>query len=1119
MKKSCLFGLLLLLASPLFAEHVDPETARKVAQTFLNNNGVKAAQLTDLSKEAGFPNLYIFNAERGFVVMAADDCVKPILGYSLTDKFIVEGMPENMRWWLQGYSDEIQWAIENNAPAGKNSLAEWQDLIDGQPAKDSPVVVVAPLLSTTWNQGSPYNMYCPSGTVTGCVATAMAQVMKFWNYPETGQGSHEYTHGTYGSLSADFGTTTYDWSNMINSYSGSFTNTQKEAVATLMFHCGVSVDMDYGPSSTGGSSASGNNVPPALIQYFKYAPSAQYKSQTAYTNEQWIAFLKTELDEERPLFYTGNNENNGHAFVCDGYRSDNYFHFNWGWGSYKDDYYAIGALNPNPTSGNAIGSGSGTYNLGNAVAAWVEPISDLQAPTLTHTINTNSIALSWNAINGASYDVYRDNVKIASGISENSFTDNSILSGTHYEYYVRSVIGAVRSNPSNFVTASAFYHDYTPTGLTAVPSSDDVVLNWSEPANNPSCLQYATGFSGTRYGMGENLDTYWAEVFDPSRLTNFAGMVVEKVSAYLQFEGNYTLYLFQDNPQEATNKLYEQTIPVSSAGWVDFELNDPVSFDNTKELWIIMFYPFTEGSSSRYWYPATSGVYDEIPYDDEQNNERYNPRLIGESLNQWYYIGGNISWLFRTYVSDGVLTYNLYDGESKVNGDAPINGTSYSISGPLGNGIHSYTVKTIHPNGESAASNCASLAVGSENLPSLELKTNNSMTVTSGSTLTVSGTLKNVNSANLIIEDGAQLIHHNDGVKATVRKGIEGYGDTDGGWYTIASPFSSFSPTDTPLTGDEFDLYAYDEDGQNEWVNYKAHTNTFNISPNAGYLYARHEGTSLTMTGTLINGDYNEVVPLSYGNDNDDIKGYNLLGNPTAHDITFTKTTNVADGYYYLSNSDNWVYQTGNTVPTGRGFLVKANASGQSVTLNPQSKEYSDDGQYLCIKIDEENAYVKMDEGISMPLLNFRENKSSLWLESDGQSYVMLVRNNANSIELNYKAQRPGLHILNIDSKELGLDYLHLIDRLTGTDIDLLQMPSYEFESTGSDYASRFQLVFSEDGNDHFHGGVFVDGKTQVIDLTGRVVATNRNTQLAPGVYLLRTANGNDIKTEKIIIK
>ena len=150
--KRFFFAVALLAAMPVFAEHVDPETARKVATAFLTNNGAKTEQLTNLSTVAAFPNLYIFTAEEGFVVLSADDCAKPVLGYSLTDNFAMEDLPENMKWWLQQYNDEIQWGIDNGMQADENTVLQWQELMEQKTRDEAPTVLVAPLLSTNWDR-------------------------------------------------------------------------------------------------------------------------------------------------------------------------------------------------------------------------------------------------------------------------------------------------------------------------------------------------------------------------------------------------------------------------------------------------------------------------------------------------------------------------------------------------------------------------------------------------------------------------------------------------------------------------------------------------------------------------------------------------------------------------------------------------------------------------------------------------------------------------------------------------------------------------------------------------------------------------------------------------------
>ena len=223
-------ALVLMTVMSTFAERVTSETARKAATTFLNNNGAKATQLTDITQKVGFPNLYIFTADKGFVVMAADDCVQPILGYSLSDIFDSEDMPENLVWWLQGYNDEIQYAVENNLRATSETAKMWKDLAEGNSKAGKATMTVAPLIQTKWNQNKYYNDLCPAVSdgpnghaYTGCVATAMAQIMKYWSYPSTGIGSHSYTWNGQ-TLNANFGATTYDWNNMADYYEYYYAN-------------------------------------------------------------------------------------------------------------------------------------------------------------------------------------------------------------------------------------------------------------------------------------------------------------------------------------------------------------------------------------------------------------------------------------------------------------------------------------------------------------------------------------------------------------------------------------------------------------------------------------------------------------------------------------------------------------------------------------------------------------------------------------------------------------------------------------------------------------------------------------------------------------------------------
>lgn len=394
---------------------------------------------------------------------------------------------------------------------------------------------------------------------------------------------------------------------------------------------------------------------------------------------------------------------------------------------------------------------------------------------------------------------------------------------------------------------------------------------------------------------------------------------------------------------------------------------------------------------------------------------------------------------------------------------------------------------------------------------------------------------------NLVLEDGAQLQHSADGIQATLKKSIMAYSG-DGGWYTFATTFVSCTPTGTMVEGD-FDLYAYDEDGDSdgkEWINYKS--NNFTLASGMGYLYANAASKSIRMTGTLNVGSYSETVDLAYNNSDADLKGFNLLGNPTAHDITFAKSDNVSDGYYYIHNGDSWTYATGNTVPVGRGFLVKANAPNQTVTLNPQSQrsDSPEEGQYLCLAVGDEKAYVKLNEGVSMPLMDLRGQHSSLYLLSEHKPYVMLVRDGVESLDLCYEARQNGEQVLSVNFEGLDLDYLHLIDNLTGADVDLLRTPSYAFEAKKGNYPTRFRLAFNPSIGPLNEGSMdfayVADGEIrfvetchgvslQLMDMTGRTVLTvgdvsgNVSTRgMAPSVYVLRLVADDHVRIQKIVV-
>ncbi len=391
------FTLLVLLATcaGLFAKPVSPEKARQVAsffyqaQTAGSINYKKGAELklafTSSSKAYSATALtspvnyfYAFNAgeKNGFVIISADDAVSPVLAYSTEGEISLTDMPVNAAKWLEGYRSQLQYVIENKIEASDEVKAEWDNYYHQRSLGKKETNAVSPLMQTKWNQSPHYNALCPydnsrnERTVTGCVATAMAQVMKYWNYPEQGTGFHSYNHSKYGTISANFGNTKYEWSKMPNSVTSA-----NNAVATLMQHCGVSVDMNYGVDVSGAYvindyTAVEHCSEYALEKYFGYAEELKGVQRKNYTSADWEKLLKNELDANRPILYAGFGTGGGHAFVCDGYDNNSMFHFNWGWGGYYDGYFKSNALDP---GGVGTGGGTGGYNSDQQAIIGIQP--------------------------------------------------------------------------------------------------------------------------------------------------------------------------------------------------------------------------------------------------------------------------------------------------------------------------------------------------------------------------------------------------------------------------------------------------------------------------------------------------------------------------------------------------------------------------------------------------------------------------------------------------------------------------------------------------------------------------------------------------------------------------
>lgn len=342
---------------------------------------------------------YIFNAGRQrFVIVSADDQMKPVLGYSDNGPFITESIPEQILSWLWMYVKERETLARSAVQASLIPLTAIN-------SDNSYPEQVEPLLGNIkWNQSTPYNNLCPvydgERLVTGCVATAMAMVLKYHNYPETGVGQNTYTSKTLKIKSSfDFGATTFDWNNMLPTYAQvEYSDIQATAVATLMKACGVSVDMDYNLASAGGSGATSYSIVGGLINYFNYDSNIRYLMRDYYSSAEWMNLIKKELSEKRPILYGGSSTEGGHQFVFDGYDEQDMVHVNWGWDGQDNGYFEITALNPaSPGIGGGTAAGGGFVYEQDMVIGIQKPTSDSEY--VSQFIVQSSVQLSAEEVN------------------------------------------------------------------------------------------------------------------------------------------------------------------------------------------------------------------------------------------------------------------------------------------------------------------------------------------------------------------------------------------------------------------------------------------------------------------------------------------------------------------------------------------------------------------------------------------------------------------------------------------------------------------------------------------------------------------------------------------------
>ena len=316
---------------------------------------------------------YVFEtSEGGFLIASANDNANAVLGYTGNGTFKEALAIPSFKAWMGDCTKALTFVA--NQPEKPYNEDYRQEKFHSKATRANLPATVSPLLGNiAWNQGAPYNRQCPlaqgSRCATGCVATAVAMVMKYWEWPVHGTGEVSYTTRSYGiELSADFSQSTYEWKSMLNRYDGSYTDVEAAAVAKLMSDVGISVQMNYGPSS-GASSAM---VPYALANYFWYNKGVKFLQRCYYGSEEWNGIIKGELAEKRPILMTGINytEYVGHEFVLDGYNAQGLYHVNWGWGGTSNGYFDVNFMSPEYQG---IGGSTGGYVAEQTILADLYP--------------------------------------------------------------------------------------------------------------------------------------------------------------------------------------------------------------------------------------------------------------------------------------------------------------------------------------------------------------------------------------------------------------------------------------------------------------------------------------------------------------------------------------------------------------------------------------------------------------------------------------------------------------------------------------------------------------------------------------------------------------------------
>lgn len=414
-----------------------------------------------------------------------------------------------------------------------------------------------------------------------------------------------------------------------------------------------------------------------------------------------------------------------------------------------------------------------------------------------------------------------------------------------------------------------------------------------------------------------------------------------------------------------------------------------------------------------------------------------------------------------------------------------------------------------------------------------------SLTITDGHTLTA-GSITSDAATKLVVADGGQLVCDNrEGVFATVKKYVSGYGTGNDKWCFIASPLvggTEYTSIGNLVNEEGYDLYAFDQTEELEWRNFK--DNDLTLNPGEGYLYANTSNVTLEFAGEL--NSTVDKVNLGYGSGYTQ-SGWNLIGNP------FTRNAYADRSYYVLDETGSAVNPVAASeaeiIRPCTGIMVKASGEGETVSFSPNAPRGGKGNLKMVVSSSQRStssdcAIISFNPNDALAKYVFRSGSPMLTIPHEGNEFAIVSAETIGELPVNFKASENGKYTFRVNASHVDMDYLHLIDNLTGNDVNLLETPSYSFDARVADYASRFKIVFiCKDGPStgsgtfaYFNGMEWVinyegEAVLQMVDAKGSIVF-NRDAAyhvstagLAPGVYMFRLVKGNEIKTQKVVVK